>query len=438
MNIIDLFSGAGGLTEGFHQHGHNIIAQVEKDPWACETLRTRSIYYFLKGQNDLQMYYYYLNEATNYRNIEANREIIYKKYPDLKPLLDRGILNKKFGAPHIDQEATAINEIINSIHEALLYKQINEVDLIIGGPPCQSFSLVGRGRMREAVRNDPRNMLFLYYKDIVNEFRPRAFIFENVPGILNAQKGAVFSQIQSEFNEIGYTLKSGISENHTKNIIDFADYGVFQHRKRVLLFGYRNDHALAYPDFSGVKRQWSAPVNTLSAISDLTTLKPGEGEDLKVTNYAEDTKLNDYQKFMREDSIGIINHKARSLLKTDQEIYRIAIRAAENGIQLDYRNLPDTLRTHRNQTSFLDRFKVHRANDIPHTVVAHISKDGHYNIHPDILQSRSFTVREAARIQGFPDNFRFEGPRTAQYVQVGNAVPPLMSEVIAKSMGYLF
>lgn len=137
---------------------------------------------------------------------------------------------------------------------------------------------------------------------------------------------------------------------------------------------------------------------------------------------------------MRENSIGIINHKVRTIQERDREIYKMAIESSNRGVQLKYNELPDNLKTHQNEASFLDRFKVHNWNAMAHTIVAHIAKDGHYNIHPDIEQARSLTVREAARIQGFPDNYKFEGPRTAQFVQVGNAVPPIMSRVIAKAI----
>jgi len=176
-----------------------------------------------------------------------------------------------------------------------------------------------------------------------------------------------------------------------------------------------------------------------NVIGDLPSLSPGEGEDLKLIEYPlqNNSELSEYQKKMRENSMGIMNHKARAVRDHDRMIYRIAIEYSNQGIQLKYNELPNDLKTHQNEESFLDRFKVHNWNEIPHTIVAHIAKDGHYNIHPDIKQARSLTVREAARIQGFPDNYKFEGPRTAQFVQVGNAVPPIMSRVIAKAVKHL-
>ncbi|UOQ44061.1 DNA cytosine methyltransferase [Halobacillus salinarum] len=289
--------------------------------------------------------------------------------------------------------------------------------------------------MKESAERDSRNFLFYYYLNLVKEYSPKAFVFENVPGILTARKGEVFLKIKEEFEKIGYTLLSGTTNIDKNNVIDFGEFGVVQKRKRVILFGFKKELNLSYPNFHSDRFQWSHDLNTYNILNDLPSLHPGEGSDHKLSLYTNtDIKLNEYQKYMRKDSIGVMNHKARKIQERDRKIYELSIKLAEEGNQLKYPDLPTELKTHQNEKSFLDRFKVHPFNSMPHTVVAHISKDGHYNIHPDLNQCRSLTVREAARIQGFPDNYKFEGPRTAQFVQVGNAVPPLMSRVIAKSI----
>jgi DNA (cytosine-5)-methyltransferase 1 len=438
MIVIDLFSGAGGLSEGFHEEGFKIVAQVEKDKWACETLRTRTAFHFLKENNDLDLYNHYLRNIQSYRTISKNREIVFNKYPELKEKIEYEVLNSKFGNPQNDKEATSSKDIIHLINQSLKYNHASRnVDVLIGGPPCQAYSLVGRSRMKEVVSKDSRNFLFYYYLNLVKEFEPKMFVFENVPGILNARKGEVFVKIQEEFDKIGYTILSGPNQEHRKNIIDFNEYGVPQKRKRVLLFGFKNNLNLAYPDYSRYTVDWNEPTYTDQVLSDLPSLYPGQGDDFKFTEYENIQHtfgLSSYQKEMRIDSLGIINHKARPTKEQDRRIYRIAIDLASKGQQLDYSDLPTELKTHKNEKAFTDRFKVHWWRGIPHTVVAHISKDGHYNIHPDLAQTRSLTVREAARIQSFPDNYLFEGPRTSQFTQVGNAVPPLMSKIIAKSI----
>lgn len=432
MVIIDLFSGAGGLSEGFHKEGFKIVAQVEKDRWATETLKTRNIYHELKKNNDLDLYFKYLIAKRSYKYIDQDREIIFKKYDYLREKFEFEILNKKFGNPANDKEATSSKEIISLIENSLKFNNENSVSMIIGGPPCQAYSLVGRGRMGLDAEKDNRNFLFYYYLRIVKEFSPKMFVFENVPGILSAKKGKVFEEIQAQFDKIGYSILSGSDPGDIANVLNFADYGIPQSRKRVLLFGFKKELKLEYPNYSAAKLLWGHELNSMNVLSDLPFLLPGQGTDFKVEYDVQE--LSEFQTLMRSDSLGVFNHQARPIQERDREIYRIAINKAKNGEKLNYPDLPIELKTHKNENVFTDRFKVHAENQIPHTVVAHISKDGHYNIHYDINQARSLTVREAARIQTFPDNFFFEGPRTAQFVQVGNAVPPLMSEIIAKTI----
>lgn len=431
MIIVDLFSGAGGLSEGFHEFDCDIVAQVERDYWACETLKTRAMFYFLKNNQQLPLYYEYLKKSNSYKNILEARKIVYDRFPEIQERIEKKVLNKKFGNPANDPEATSTKEIIDEIDKLLNGR---EVELIIGGPPCQAYSLVGRGRLGEEAGKDPRNFLFYYYLTLVKTYKPKAFVFENVPGILTAKKGMVFKKIQEEFLSAGYTILSGVEEDHSKNIIDMSDFGIPQRRKRVILFGFKTELRLNYPDFKRHAFYWDHELNTKNILSDIPALLPGQGDDFDIMHYDNSSKLSSYQKYIRGNSIGLINHKARPVRDHDREIYRETIKLASQGLQLRYPDLPEHLKTHQNQKSFSDRFKVHWWDRIPHTIVAHISKDGHYNIHPDINQTRSLTVREAARIQSFPDNFKFEGPRSAQFVQVGNAVPPIMSIIIAKAV----
>lgn len=435
MVVLDLFSGAGGLTEGFYKEGFKVIAHVEKEKWACETLKTRRCFYYLKEKQDFELYYQYLRDGRNYKKIDEAREIIFNKYLDLKKTIDFEVINKAFGNPAEEEGVASTEEIITLIEKSMEYNNEKKIDIIIGGPPCQAYSVIGRARMKEKVVDDKRNYLFYYYKDLVNYFKPKVFVFENVPGILTAKNGDIFEQIQREFTNIGYKLLSGKNKLHKDNILNSKDFGVYQNRKRVILLGIREDLNLDYPDFHKYKKNFNEDHNTKNAIGDLSVLKPGYGDDFQLFEYPKTDKImSEYQKYMRENSIGIINSKVRTIKDFDKKIYKIAIEKKSRGEQLYYYDLPDEVKNHSNQKTFSDRFKVHWWEDIPHTIVAHISRDGHYNIHPDIEQCRSLTVREAARIQSFPDNFKFEGPRTWQFVQVGNAVPPLMGQAIAKSI----
>lgn len=433
MVVIDLFSGAGGLTEGFLSEGYKFVAHIEKEYWACETLKTRIMYYYLKEKNDLEMYNKYLLSSENYNNIEENREIVFKKYPELKDILNKTVLNKKFGNVKEDKDATDIKEIFKLIDKSMEYLNEKKIDLIIGGPPCQAYSVIGRSRMKEKVKEDERNYLFYYYRDIVKKYKPKMFIFENVPGIFTAQDGKIFDEISQEFDKIGYKLKVGNKERREDNLQEAVNYSVYQTRKRVILFGVQKKLNYEYPNFIEYAEKFDEEINTQNAILDLNSLKDGEGYDRKVVKY-KNPPQSKYEEYLRRDSIGILNHRARKLNSRDKKIYQLAIKKSTKNEKLYYEELPKILKTHKNEKSFSDRFKVHGMYDIPHTIVAHISKDGHYNIHPDSKQCRALTVREAARIQSFPDNYLFEGPRTAQYVQVGNAVPPLLSKAIAKAL----
>jgi len=426
---IDLFAGAGGLSEGFMQAGFEIIGTVEKDKWACETQRTRHIYHYLKQINCLNDYWEYCKNLTTHNDIENYRDVIFKKHPYLIKYIEETVLHAEFGNSTKNGNTSSFSEIIASLEKSANSHNTN-IDFILGGPPCQAYSIIGRSRMGNAVQDDVRNYLFEYYCDVVKHFQPKLFLFENVSGILTAKNGSIFKAIQERFESINYDFISGVDEETSKNIQIASSFGVPQNRKRFIFLGIRKDINIKYPKFT--KESNHEELNTRNVIGDLPFLFAGEGQDHGIVKYSTNNKISTFQKEMRLDSKGIMNHKARPVNKSyDREIYRLAINKAENNEHFHYSDSPEELRKHKNQKHFKDRFKVHWNGKVPHTIVAHIAKDGHYNIHPDIKQLRSLTVREAARIQSFPDDFKFEGPRTSQYIQVGNAVPPKMANAYA-------
>lgn len=444
LNGLDLFAGAGGLSEGFIQAGgFNIVATVEKDHWACETQRTRHIFHHLKKEKSLKDYWDYCRNTSSVELIEPNRQKIYAKHPGLKEKIDNTIWEAEFGEPLEKPVTHSTEAVIKHLEESLKYHRAN-VDFILGGPPCQVYSIIGRNqrkRMKIPVENDPRNFLFEFYCKIVKKFQPQFFLFENVPGIISAKsmKGEVFEMIKEGFDNIGYHFIAGNNEKYIqKNIHNALDFGVPQIRKRFIFLGIKQGSKLNYPEFD--LQIDKGMLHTKYVINDLPPLRPNEGDDHRLIDYDIDIQesLSPYQQKISTESEGIMHHKARPLNRqNDQRIYRKAIRLkAQKKQQLDYSTLPESWKTHRreNDKNFQDRFKVHGWDEHPHTIVAHIAKDGHYNIHPDEKQLRSITVREAARIQSFPDNFRFEGSRTAQFTQVGNAVPPLMAKAFAEAL----
>lgn len=297
-----------------------------------------------------------------------------------------------------------------------------KVDLIIGGPPCQAYSLLGRHQ--ENIENDPRNKLYIQYGRFLKQYDPKAFVFENVPGLLSANKGQHFKNLKAYFRKLGYEVYH--------DTLDASDYGVLQARKRIIIVGWKKDIDFGFPKIEKTNKAFV--VNDI--FRDLPKLKPGEAR--QIANYT--VEKNEYlEKFELRNGVDFVTqHISRPHNERDLKIYKTAINKWNNNNErLKYPDLPTELKSHKNETSFIDRYKVVNGNGVSHTVVAHIAKDGHYYIHPDVKQCRSISVREAARLQSFPDDFYFEGSRSAAFKQIGNAVPPLMAYAIAKSINEL-
>lgn len=408
LTYIDLFAGAGGLSEGFIREGYTPIAHVEMDQAACFTLRTRIAYHYLKANNKYNIYLSYLKG-------EISRSKLYEYIPG-------DLLNSVINLPIGDENNSKIHELISK------QLQKRNVDLIIGGPPCQAYSLVGRARSEDNMQSDPRNFLYIQYAGYLEKYQPKMFVFENVIGIESAGgDGYYLKEMEKLFLEKGYRMQLFKVEAN--------NFGVLQKRKRIIIIGWKTELNIEIPNLAAIKIHNKFTVNQV--LSDLPKIKAGEGAD-KYSKYISDS--NDYLEVSKiRNGIDIVTqHICRPHTEQDKEIYRIAVELMNNdNKRLDYNSLPDRLKTHNNRESFFDRFKV-VAQNMPysHTVVAHIAKDGHYYIHPDIEQNRSISIREAARLQSFPDDYYFEGVkeninRTPAYKQIGNAVPPLMASEIA-------
>lgn len=408
--VLDMFAGAGGLTEGFFRNDFNIVSHIEMNPHAALTLTTRSLYHALSAKGYQDLYYSYYNQ-------EINRDEFLDECTTLD-INEMGVMNCELST---DTEKS----IFDSVSRRLSEFDRDTVDVIIGGPPCQAYSLIGRGRDPDGMRNDPRNLLYLHYLRFIKKYQPEIFVFENVPGLISAKNGEIYADFLKRIDKLGYYT------NPEPHILNAKDFGALQNRKRIIFIGWKKEHDLQYPDF----RKDESKYKVWDLLKDLPVIEPGEGSDgpqryraVRPSEYLRTYGIRNDQKFIR-------HHKARSHIERDREIYRIAIKMwNENKKRLRYDELPENLMKHNNRVSFLDRYKVVNGEGLSHAVVAHLSRDGHYFIHPDIDQARSLTVREAARLQSFPDDYLFEGPRTAQYVQIGNAVPPLMSEGIAREI----
>jgi len=399
--VLDLFAGAGGFSEGFIGAGCEVIGHIEMDEKACSTLITRMIYHALlkKGK---------LGEYKRYVLGKLPREALIGKY-GLQKERD-SVICAKIGKGNY-------NELIRQIKERLNGQKL---DIIVGGPPCQAYSYIGRARDSKNMRQDERNFLYRYYIEFLKILKPKIFVFENVPGLETAGKGKYLRDMRRLMRRAGY--------NTDYKILNAADFGVPQNRKRVILVGWNKTSKLnGYPDFPATEREYVVK----DFFVGLPKIQAGTGRQVRKFS-----KRN-----MLLEKLGILNPKFGILMdqvsrpnnRQDLEIYRRAVLAKRKGENIKYNHLPRRLKTHNNEVGFLDRFKVVDTNiNGSHTIVAHIAKDGHFYIHPDIKQNRSLTVREAARLQTFPDDYKFEGERGPQFKQIGNAVPPMLSEIVAR------
>jgi DNA (cytosine-5)-methyltransferase 1 len=502
--VIDLFAGPGGLAEGFSsltdQHGDrtfDIRLSIEKDPHAHQTLMLRSFVRQFPVRQLPSDYYDFLSGRIT-------MDQLYSKYP----------------LEHAEASIEAWMATLGETPEKEIDHRI-EVQLdgrrdwvLIGGPPCQAYSLVGRSRVGGISSNDSRVHLYKEYLRIIARFQPSIFVMENVKGLLSAQVEGekIFEKILNDlrdpnsifpdYGSQGYRIYSLVTGNVTKDtdyLIRAEEYGVPQRRHRVILLGVREDVHGRPEILSPVdKVSLASVIGSLPSVrssiyrefidsemvtKDAVLKKKRRYRSLKdspeswlsyVKNYAAELKVNfakkgteiNYeptsikligQEYMRSNQFavhtehplrdwftdpkvdGVLHHTSRGHLTIDLKRYLFAAlytRAYGTFPRMaDYKDFSDDLLPdHANAESgkFNDRFRVQLPHEPATTVTSHISKDGHYFIHYDPAQCRSLTVREAARIQTFPDNYYFCGSRTQQFHQVGNAVPPYLAYQISR------
>jgi DNA (cytosine-5)-methyltransferase 1 len=368
-------------------------------------------YHWLNTQKRTELYADYLNGALS-------RHEFYEQIPED---VIGSVINAEIGAK-------TLSEIFRQVDAMLKNRKL---DLIVGGPPCQAYSIVGRSRDQNRMKGDKRNYLYIYYAEFLKRYQPSYFVFENVTGLFSAkdENGCLYlTSMRNLFHKCGY-------ETEFKTL-SAENYGVLQSRKRIILVGKKGKTTGFYPN----PDKWNPDVKVREIFQDLPVIAAGEGSPgpCRVGRYNGTWQI---KAGIRNEKLPVTWHQSRSNTDQDLEIYRIAVELwNKKKSRLDYNLLPDRLKTHRHRNSFVDRFKV-VASDLPfsHTVVAHIAKDGHYYIHPDINQNRSITPREAARLQTFPDDYCFESSnespgRTPVFRQIGNAVPVLLARKIAEKL----
>jgi DNA (cytosine-5)-methyltransferase 1 len=477
--VVDLFAGPGGLSEGFESNGSfEIGISIECDPYARRTLLLRS---FLRqfAPSDIPEAYY------DYVRGEISSDDLYNRYQFEFETADRIATLARLG----ETQATKIDSMIRS---ALGTSNQSSNFVLIGGPPCQAYSLVGRSRRsredRVEFEKDERHYLYKEYLRILKEHKPAVFVMENVKGILSAKLrgNKIFSKICDDLSGAGYTL-FGLAGKPSKSgdlfdggewdpaafLIRSEDHGIPQKRHRVFILGVKNElvdskwshETFALPKsvapsvgeaIGGLPKVWSALSSPDEHRRDWLKARErglrAAGAEWAVGDHAPKNdrggifvqgggkRVFDPKWYLDDRIGGVLNHQTRTHIAEDITRYAfVAEFARQNGFSPSILEFPKRLLPeHKNvqdldeNVPFADRFRVQLRDEASTTVTSHISKDGHYYIHYDPEQARSLTVREAARLQTFPDNYFFEGPRTQQYHQVGNAVPPLLARQIAQ------
>lgn len=502
--VIDLFAGPGGLGEGFSSltdangdRHFSLRVSIEKDPIAHKTLSLRALFrYFPKGVVP-DCYYDYIKGKITREQLFA--------HPDVPNEARAAALEAK----NAELGKTPHEEIDGWIDSAL---EGNREWVLIGGPPCQAYSIAGRSRRSrettEDFEKDEKHFLYKEYLRVIEKFEPSIFVMENVKGILSSKHGGspIFDRILSDLTSprkgLTYRIRSFVVPqedgdlNPNNFIIEAERFGTPQNRHRVILFGIRSDvREAAHPedhkpgrfvlqpsakqisvkevlnDLPGLRSRLSKESdsidNWLSALAEAPITLTGwkTSDRLHVQDVMETASRRaaahrshgdafipgkggalllsrKHAAWFLDDRLGgIIQHESRSHMRSDLHRYLFAASFAQikhespKLNQFPARLLPDHVNANgdnpEKKIPFADRFRVQMADEPSSTVVAHIAKDGHYYIHYDPSQCRSLTVREAARLQTFPDNYFFEGTRTEQYHQVGNAVPPWLAKKLA-------
>lgn len=393
IKTIDLFAGCGGLMDGFEQSGkYETLAAVEWEKAPCRNLEKR------------------LNTKWNYKDSEKR---VLRFDIQRTDELFNGWDDSEYG------KSEGLNKLIGD----------NKLDLIIGGPPCQAYSIAGRVRDEHGMKNDYRNYLFESYLKVVNKYKPKAFVFENVPGILSAQPGdrPIIEIIKESFQKTGYLVLDDLKNA----IIDFTEYGVPQNRKRIIILGLSIDEygtekakQMLKDFYENVLPSKKCQKRTAwDAIGDLPKLYP----------LGHDEKYNGKRISHSLPEPFVDNHIARWQSDRDIEVFKLLEKDIENKEfkYLSTQSLKELYTKVTGHKSNVHKYHVIQ-KDLPSNLIpAHLYKDGLRHIHPESSQARSITVREAARLQTFADDYIFEGSNVELFKMIGNAVPPQFSKCLA-------
>lgn len=396
LNTIELFAGAGGLLDGFKKtQKYNLVTAVEWLKPQVRTLRNR-----LKSKYNMGSL---ADEIVLNFDIQRSDELFH-------------------GWDDVEYEpSSGLDQLVGK----------KKIDIICGGPPCQAYSIAGRVRDKDGMKNDYRNFLFEAYIRVVKQYNPKIIVFENVEGILSAIPTGekITDLIRSAFSQIGYEI---IDDLRTYALLDLSDFGVPQVRRRVIIVGIRKDKPIDYQKilvrfYNEILEKYkvSKKLTVKDAIGDLPAIYP-----LKVP-----TKRIAY-----DNSNNINGHNSRYHSLRDQEIFNLlALDIEQNTNKFDSSDkLIQLYQEKTGKKTNVHKYHVLRWDKPSNTIPAHLKKDGLRHIHPDPLQKRSITVREAARLQTFDDDYEFNESQVANYEMIGNAVPPLFAEKLALGIFELY
>ncbi len=393
-SFIDLFAGCGGLEDGFLQSERfKDVAAVEWLLPQVETLRNR-----LK---------------TKWKDENADEKVMHFDIQREEELFNGWENDEKFGT-----------------HKGLDYlveKHSDGIDLIIGGPPCQAYSVAGRVRDENGMKKDYRNYLFEHYLSVVNRYKPKVCIFENVPGMLSASPngGLISDEIREGFKDIGYEISQDLKK---QAVLNAADFGVPQNRKRVIIFAVNKKYFKDYDAQELIDIFYKNYVGRRK-VSKVKTVEEAIG-DLEVVTPIFDPDKRRNRKAYEELDSKVSWHEPRYHNIRDMETFKLLAEDIENGKfeYTDSKALSKLYEERVGSKSPIHRYYVLRRNEPSTTIIAHLYKDGNRFIHYDSKQARTITPREAARLQSFPDDYEFFGSQTSTYQMIGNAVPPLLAK----------
>lgn len=400
IKMVDLFAGCGGLTDGFLQTGQfTEVAAVEWLKPQVETLRKRLKEKWKIKHADSSVLYFDIQRENELFNGWKNDEVY----------------NTSKGLDFFVQNAKGI-------------------DIIIGGPPCQAYSIAGRVRDEHGMKNDYRNFLFEHYLSVVKRYRPKLFVFENVPGILSASpSGQLITEIISnEFMKIGYEIVDDLSK-YAK--INTADFGVPQNRQRVIIVGIRKDEHL---DVQNHLKNFYIQILPKYKVDKKKTVREAIG-DLPYIAPIWDQNPHKEKKSHIVPISNVSWHVPRYSNLRDMETFKTLAEDIEKGKRAyNSKKISELYALKIGSTSPIHRYHVLEADLPSTTIIAHLYKDGNRFIHYDSSQARTITPREAARIQSFDDDFDFVGTQGNVYQMIGNAVPPQFAKCLGMAIRDLY